>query len=106
MPIFIPPLAFLTLLSAAYALVPWACENQHRMPLHAAAAVGMALTAGGALMAWRDWREAGLDRPGVDPERSGWMRLACVIGLTVSSFFALATLALWITQFIMPPCVR
>jgi hypothetical protein len=105
-PMFMPPLAFLTLLSVAYAAVPWACEHQHRAPLHAMAGVTLALALGLALLAWREWRAVGLERPDDRANRASWLRLLAVLGLMLSGLSALATIALWITQFVIPPCVR
>ena len=104
--ILLPPFLFLTLLCAGYALVPWACENQTRAPLHWLSAISLALAMIGIVVAWRDWRELGLKRPDDKAERPSWLRLLTVVGLMQSSLFTLAIAALWLTQFVIPPCVR
>jgi|SRR5689334_20516319 hypothetical protein len=105
-PVLIPPLAFLTLLSAAYALVPWTCEHQQRAPLHAITIVTLAIALGSMGLAWREWQSAGLEHPDDRGERVSWIRFIAVVGLCMSSLSLLATIGLWLTQFIMPQCVR
>jgi hypothetical protein len=105
-PVLVPPLAFLTLLSAAFALVPWTCEHQQPAPLHAITIVTLAIALGGIALAWHEWRSAGLEHPDDRGERVSWMRLLAVVGLCISALFLLATIGLWITQFIMHQCVR
>ena len=104
--ITLPPLVFLTLLSVAYALVPWACENQARAPLHVVSAVGLLLAALGVWAAWREWRALGFKRPDDKAEKTSWLRLLSVVGLMQASIFTLAIAVLWLTQFVIPPCVR
>ena len=104
--ITLPPIIFLTLLSVGYALVPWECENQARAPLHIISAIALALSAGGIWAAWREWRELGLKRPDDKAEKPSWLRLLSVVGLMQASIFTLAIGAIWLTQFVIPPCVR
>jgi hypothetical protein len=70
------------------------------------AAVTLAIALGFAVLAWREWAAIGLVRPDDRAERASWLRLLAVLGLMLSSLSALATTALWITQFVMTPCVR
>jgi|SRR5581483_3418670 len=104
--ILIPPIAFLTLLSGNYALVPWACATEARAPLHVASAVALAVALFGHVVAWREWRDLGMERPDDKAERLSWLRLLAVIGIMQSGLFTLAVAALWITQFVIQPCVR
>jgi hypothetical protein len=104
--IFVPPLTFLTLLSTGYAIVPWACEHQTRAPLHWISAIALVIALAGMALAWHDWRSVGLKRPDDKGERASRLRLLCVVGLMLSGLSTLAVLSLWLTQFVIPPCVR
>lgn len=104
--IFVPPLLFLALLSGGLALVPWACAHETRAPLHWVSAVVLAIAAATVALAWRQWRETGRVNPDDRADRASWLRLLCVVGISVGAFFALATAALWLTQFVLTPCVR
>jgi hypothetical protein len=105
-PIFVPPLLFLILQSLNYAIEPWACENQLRYPLHLTAAATLAIVLVCAALAWSEWVSAGVappdDRAGVESRT----RFLAMLGLMLSVFSAVAVIALWLTQFIVPLCVR
>jgi hypothetical protein len=103
--LIVPPIAFLTALSAAYALVPWACESQRHFPLHLVAMVCLAVCAGGVLLAWRDWRSAGAEEPDDGADDIVHIRFVSVLGLLLSALMVLSTLTLWMTIVIIPPCV-
>lgn len=103
-PLLVPPVAFLTLLSAAYALIPVACEAHSSLPLHLVAALSLAIALGGAALAWRDWRSAGVKAPHDQADKATQVRFLAVIGLMMSGLIALATVTLWIANFIIPPC--
>ena len=83
--LFVPPVAFLTVLSAAYALVPWACETQRHLSLHVVALVCLAITAGGMALAWRDWKEAGLEEPVDKSEHVVQARFIAVMSFMLSA---------------------
>ena len=67
----VAPLAFLMLISAAYALVPWACATQQHWVLHAGAAIALVAIAAVGIGGWQ--RYGGIR--GRLPARSG--RRAC-----------------------------
>jgi hypothetical protein len=104
--IFVLPLVFLALLTAAYALVPWACETQQHLPLHAISAVSLAVGLGGVFLAWRDWRAAGVEPPDDGGDKIVETRFLAVMGLMLSALVSLTIAALWFTHFMVPPCVR
>jgi hypothetical protein len=105
-PIAIPPLTFLTVLVAAYALVPLACETQQHLSLHVLALAGVGVAGVGIALAWRGWRAAGLQNPGDEATQVVQARFIAVLGLTLSSLVALVILTFWIVLWIIPPCVR
>jgi hypothetical protein len=104
--LLVPPIAFLAVLTAAYALVPWACETQRHFPLHLVSLACLAITGGGMALAWRDWRAAGVEEPDDSPGQAARDRFIAVLGLMLSCLMMLVTLMLWTTTFIIPPCVR
>ena len=105
-PLIVPPLIFLILQSVNYALEPWACEHQTRFPMHATAMVALAIALAGAALAWREWHARGRILPDDGAGTDSSARFLAVVGLMVSAFSALAIAALWMTQFVVPPCVR
>jgi hypothetical protein len=104
--LFIPPLAFLTLLSLNYALEPAACGNQQRLPMHLTAGVALLVALGGIALALRAWRSVGGGLPGDEPGPEERARFAAVIGLVLSSLSTLAIVMLWVVQVLMPACIR
>jgi hypothetical protein len=105
-PIFVPPLVALAQQSINYALVAAECAQQQRLPVHAVAAVALAITLIGVASAWRDWRAVdvkGLPRSG-GPETNP--RFLAIVGVAVSAMMALAVIAMWLTAAFIPPCVR
>ena len=103
--IIVAPVAFLSGLSLAYALVPLACQTQRAWPLHATSALVLALALAGIVLAWRTHREARAAAHG-EGAKDGvpHARFLATIGIFVSALFALATLALWSTVWVLSPC--
>ena len=104
--LYFPPLAFLILQSLNYALEPWACENQQRLPMHVSAAVCLVIALACAALAWRGWETVGGSMPDEEATPEARTRFFAVVGLMVSALSALAILALWAVQLAVPPCVR
>jgi H+/Cl- antiporter ClcA len=103
--IVVAPLAFLTSLSLGYALVPLACQTQRDWPLHATSALALAMAFAGIALAWRTYRES---TPAPHTARAKddapHARFLATVGVFVSALFALATLALWSTVWVLSPC--
>src|SRR4051812_36081092 len=103
--LFVPPLLFLALVTVAYAMVPWACEEQHRFPLHLACAAALAIAVACAALAWRNWRDVGLESPDDQPERTVRLRFIAALSLMLSALMSVGIAAVWLTPLILPPCV-
>jgi hypothetical protein len=103
--IIVAPVAFLSGLSLAYALVPLACQTQRAWPLHATSALVLALALAGIVLAWRTHREAmsasHAEGAKDDAPHAGFL---ATVGIFVSALSALATLALWSTVWVLSPC--
>jgi hypothetical protein len=104
--LFVAPLAFLAELTLAYALVPYACQSQRHAALHALQLVTLAVAAGAALYAWREYRHAGGMLPDDAADKNTRDRFVALLGVLVSGLTVLALLAQWITTWVIPPCVR
>jgi hypothetical protein len=103
--LFVPPLAFLTLLTVNYGLEPWACEYQVRWPLHASSLIALAVVCVCGRLAWRAWSSVRTERADA-ADRTAQVRFLSAAGLMLSALSALVVLALWTTILILPPCVR
>ena len=98
--LLVAPSAFLGLLSAAYALVPFACRQQMHALVHVApaaevmiCAVGVALS-GVALARYRT-------SAGAPPAR----RFLAAISLATALLFLVASVAQWYVAAAISPCV-
>ena len=105
-PLFVPPVVFIALISIAYAMVPWACETQRRVPLHLVSLAAVSIAGGCVWLAWRNWRSLGTEPTYDEPEVTVWVRFLAALGLALSALVTVGTIVLWTTQFILPPCVR
>ena len=97
----VAPLAFLMLISAAYALVPWACATQQHWVLHAGSAIALVAIAAVGIGGWQ--RYGGIR--GQTSGTVGTQSLLAALSLGVSALSALATIALWLTAFALSPCL-
>ena len=95
------PSAFLASLSAAYAVVPYACMTMRHGLVHVAPALcGIVALVGVALCAVA-LRRADRDAA-VGPER----HFLALVGLAVAALFLLATLAQWYVAAALTPCLQ
>jgi hypothetical protein len=104
-PILVGPIAWFIDQQVSYRLAVTACNIGWHTPLHVANAVALLLVLAGAVLGFRDWRNAGevsdeLDRP------SGHGRFLGLLGLMLCAFFVLPILAQATAAFIIDPCQR
>jgi hypothetical protein len=104
--LFLPPISFLAMLSIAYALVPWACETQHRLVLHLPPVLALGVAAGAIYYAWRSWQSLGGEPPTDSADETVHGRFVTVLALMLSSLIAVGTLALWFANAVLEPCMR
>ena len=105
-PLLVPPVLVLALQSLNYALEPWVCAKQIIYPLHVTAAVVLVAVLAAAGLAWREWQTAGGKAPDDRAVAESRRTFLAVVGLLVSTLSAIGTIALWLTQFIVLPCMR
>jgi len=88
----------------SYALVKWACTTQRQDVLHLIPLVALAITAGGAGVAWQALRHTQEQLPtdGGRPQQRA--RFMAILGLTVTAFFAMSIVALAIPPVVLDAC--
>ena len=89
-------------------LVTPACATQSRLGLHASAALGLAVAAVLAVLAFSDWSLHRAE-PGASPDDDGarrrtTRRFLAIVGAGVAALSALVILALWLGAWILSPC--
>ena len=97
-----PPIFWLWQLQLNYMLVPWACTSGHHLPLHLSALVFFLMTCAFGISAWRHWsavRERGEEQPA-----QMRLRFMAIVGVMMSSLFALAIFVQGVATFIIGPC--
>ena len=97
----VAPLAFLSLISVAYALVPWVCATQQHWVLHVVSAVTLGTIAAVGIGGWQPYDGIG----GQASSTLRTQRLLAALSFGVSVLCALATIGLWLTEFAISPCL-
>jgi hypothetical protein len=99
------PLAWMLGLNLQYALVLVACSGGSMLLLHLVSVVTLAMAAGGAWIAWREWGRAGREVPGEGGGTIPRSRFMAAVGLLGSLFFSGVILAQWVGSFFLHPCM-
>jgi hypothetical protein len=100
------PLAFLLHLEINYALVTQLCQSEHKLAMHIVTFTFLLIAAGGGLISWLNWRDAGRKWPGEAGNVMERSRFMSVVGLLISALVIFGLIAQWIPQFIFDPCQR
>lgn len=96
------PVAWAVQLVAVYAMAAWRCDGGPAWPLHLGSLACLVVAAGGATLAWRDWRAVG-GWPGASEEVAvGRTRLMSVVGVMTGSLFVLVIFAQWLAVIVLP----
>lgn len=101
---FIGPTAWMLHLNISYLAVPWICVTGNYRVLHLITAAALLLTAGGAFIAWRSWRQAGRERPGAADWTVSRSHFMAIGGLSLNGLFFLIILAQGIANFMVDAC--
>ncbi len=97
------PVVWLVRISAASALVPYACATGRIWSVHASTVIALALSVAGGAVAWRGWRRWERERD--DGEGAGTRsHLLAVSGVLLSATFTLAIAMEGLAPFYMGPC--
>ncbi len=98
------PVVWLVRISAASALVPYACATGRTWTVHASTVIALALSVAAGAIAWRGWRRWEHGRDG-DGERPGTRsHLLALSGVLLSAMFTLAIVMEGLAPFYMGPC--
>ena len=103
--VLVPPVVFLTELSVSYAYVPRACDAQRTQVLHWMLLAALAIVCVSAVLAWRDYVGLGRQLPhdyGTPQERA---RFLALLGVLITTLFAVAMVAQGVAQLSVSPCV-
>jgi len=95
------PLAWLSMLLAGYALVPWACRSGHQAILHVVVLATVATIATSAVVSWHAWRRgsAALDRPA-----AGRARFLAWLGFAFAALLTLLAIASEVPVLVLRAC--
>jgi len=98
------PIVWLVRISAASALVPYACATGRTWTIHASTVIAFALSAAAGAIAWRGWRrwEHGSDDDGERPGSRS--HLLALLGVLLSAMFTLAIVMEGLAPFYIGPC--
>jgi hypothetical protein len=96
------PVVFLTLVSAAYALVSWACRSHDHVLLDIVSAFALLLTLGATLLGGLAWRRTRAH--GGTPLAVRKLFLA-ELAIALGAISSVAVLAQWSTRLALSPCI-
>ena len=96
------PVVFLTALSAAYALVPWACRSQHHGALDLVSVVALVLTLAATAWGAYGWRRA---RAGGGSPLGARRMFLAQLAVASGALSTIAVMGHWATRLAVAPCV-
>jgi hypothetical protein len=102
--VLLAPAAFLVNLEFGYLAVHPSCLRGDALPVHLIHAVTLVLGLLGAMVAWRTWREVGVEWPGNAGGPAARTRFMAGLGVVTSALFVLTMAAQWIPVFVLHPC--
>ena len=106
--LIVAPSTALGVQTLLYSLVTPSCATQSRLGLHASAAIGLAVAAVLAVLAFGDWSLHHAE-PGASPDDDGGerrtsRRFLAIVGTAVAALSALVILAMWLGVWVLSPC--
>ena len=102
--VLVPPLATLAGMEVSYALVGPACASGGSLALHLTRLVTLVVVVGAGLVAWREWRAVGVERPGDGGSPGTRARFLSWVGVFAAGLFTLVVIAQWLATFFLSPC--
>jgi hypothetical protein len=84
---------------ALYAMVSPMCGSQQTWPLHAVAAIALALTGLFTTLAAAEWRR-------LQPAAGGTRRFLAAVATAVGALSGLAIAAMWLAVGVLSPCLQ
>src|SRR5579883_1003768 len=98
------PAAWFADLLASYALAPWACALGWKPALFAVTIAAIAATAASGLLAYRIWRQAGLEMPGETGGTAARARGLGLAGVLLSGLFFIVIAAQAVPNLMLRGC--
>lgn len=102
--ILIGPIAWLVSFEINFALAPWACVSQQKAALYVVSLVALIISAGGGILAWREWKQLGSEWPGQGGGAIPRSRIMALSGMVLSAMFCLVIIAQAIPELILGAC--
>ncbi|HEX8073126.1 MAG TPA: hypothetical protein VF546_24475 [Pyrinomonadaceae bacterium] len=102
--VLVAPCVWALQMELSYLLVQPACQAGRNLSLHVVTVGALLLAAGGGLLAWRNWRQAGARWQAEAGDAVARSRFMGLLGLLLSAMFCLAILAQGIPSFVLHPC--
>jgi hypothetical protein len=99
-----PPVLWLAHFQINYTLVAWVCAHGHRSLLAAVSIATLLALAALGVLAWSNWRMAGVQLPGERNDTAARSRFLALLGLLASGLFFLVTAAQAAAQVFIDPC--
>ena len=91
-------------LLANFALAPWACTLNWKAALFVVTLVSLAISAASGLLAWKLWREAGVEMPGEIGGAVAHERSLALAGVLLSALFCIVIIAQAVPNIILAGC--
>jgi len=98
------PTVWLLSFLANFALAPWACAFGWKPALFAVTIAALAITAGAGLLAWKIWRQVGIEMPGESGGAVGHERSLSLAGVLLSAMFLLVIIAQAVPNIVLGAC--
>ncbi|MGQ9371759.1 hypothetical protein [Azospirillum sp. ST 5-10] len=103
---FLGPLAWAVHESLSYGLVPWICQDGHRLVLHLITAGTLVVAAAGLLVGWRNRRRAAAARPAMGERAYKRARFLAAAGLALGALSLVAIVVESIPTLVVGACAR
>ena len=102
--VLLSPTVWLISFLANFALAPWACSLGWKPALFVVTGVSLALTAASGVLAWRLWRQVGVEMPGEIGGAIAHARSLALAGVLLSAMFFLVIVAQAVPNVMLGAC--
>ena len=89
-----------------YSTNMWACGHGAHGVMHVVPAVGLLVSLGAAMLAYRDWSGVGRETQDETDGVEAGIRFVALLGISASLLSSLVIAAQWAAIFVFEPCMR
>ena len=89
-----------------YSTNMWACGHGAHAVMHVVPAVGLLVSIGVAMLAYRDWSAVGRGTQDETDGAEARTRFVALLGISASLLSSLVIVAQWAAIFVFEPCMR